>query len=175
MIYACYELWAVFHSRSFRAAADELGVSQLSDQTYSTIGKRAWTRLFNRTTRAVVTESARELLNAAENALHAHDAFARGTTTQPAEAGHKGCAMALAAETLVVGGLARLAQTHPDLEVEVIGGSDICKELVTGRCDGHRRQANFLTSVYAPSLRLQPLHKEHGIRIAATTPRQALA
>ena len=36
---------AVFHSRSFRAAADELERQpKLGDQTYSTIGKRAWTK-----------------------------------------------------------------------------------------------------------------------------------
>jgi DNA-binding transcriptional LysR family regulator len=70
--------------------------------------------------------------------------------------------MALAAETLVINGLARLAQTHPDLEVEVIvGSSDIYRELITGQCDvAIGDEANFQTSVYAPSLRLQPLHKE---------------
>ena len=157
---------AVFHSRSFRAAADELGVSQSSvTKRIQLLENELGLRLFNRTTRAVdATDSARELLKAAENALHAHDAFAK--EAQLLAGGKLGairvCAMALAAETLVVSGLARLAQTHPDLEVEVIvGSSDIYKELVTGRCDvAIGDEANFQTSVYAPSLRLQPLHKE---------------
>ena len=62
----------------------------------------------------------------------------------------------------MVKGLARLAQTHPDLEVEVIVGSpDIYKDLITGQCDvAIGDEANFQTSPYAASLRLQPLHRE---------------
>ena len=62
---------AVFHSRSFRAAADELGVSQSSvTKRIQLLENELGLRLFNRTTRAVgATDRARELLNAAENAL----------------------------------------------------------------------------------------------------------
>ncbi|MFL2519110.1 MAG: LysR family transcriptional regulator [Candidatus Azotimanducaceae bacterium] len=157
---------AVFHSRSFRAAAEELGVSQSSvTKRIQLLEGEVSLRLFNRTTRAVEpTDNARKLITAAENALQAESAF--NEEAQLMAGGKIGAirvgAMALAAETLVVHGLARLAQTHPDLEVEVIvGSSDIYKELVTGQCDvAIGDEANFQTSVYAPSLRLQPLHRE---------------
>ena len=157
---------AVFHSRSFRAAADELWISQSSvTKRIQMLESELGLRLFNRTTRAVEpTDSARELINAAESALQAHNAFQ--AEAQQLAGGEIGAirvgAMALAAETLVVKGLARLAQTHPDLEVEVIVGSpDIYKDLITGQCDvAIGDEANFQTSPYAASLRLQPLHKE---------------
>ena len=157
---------AVFHSRSFRAAADELGISQSSvTKRIQMLESDLGLRLFNRTTRAVEpTDSARELINAAESALQAHNAFQ--AEAQQLASGEIGAirvgAMALAAETLVVKGLARLAQTHPDLEVEVIVGSpDIYKDLITGQCDvAIGDEANFQTSPYAASLRLQLLHKE---------------
>ena len=58
---------AVFHSRSFRAAADELGISQSSvTKRIQMLESELGLRLFNRTTRAVEpTDSARELINAA--------------------------------------------------------------------------------------------------------------
>ena len=45
-------------------------------------------------------------------------------------------AMALAAETLLVNSLARLSDSHPNLQIDVlVGGSDIYRELSVGECD----------------------------------------
>ena len=158
---------AVFHHRSFRAAADELGVSQSSvTKRVQLLEHNTGLRLFDRTTRAVEpTDSARALISTAENALQANNAFHQ--EAQLLAAGEMGAirvsAIALAAETLVAGALANLADSHPNLDVEVVvGGSDIYKDLATGLCDAAiGDEANFQSSPYAASLRLQPLHTEH--------------
>lgn len=157
---------AVFHSRSFRAAADQLSTSQSSvTKRIQLLEHELGLRLFNRTTRAVEpTDSARELVSLAERSLQTHAAFhEEARLIAGGELGAiRVCATALAAETLVVEGLARLAETHANLEVEVIvGSSDIYKDLATGKCDvAIGDEANFQTSAYAPALRLQPLYTE---------------
>ncbi len=157
---------AVFRNRSFRAAAEELGVSQSSvTKRIQVLEAELDLRLFNRTTRAVEpTDSARQLIASAENTLQTNTAFheeARLLAEGELGAIRVG-AMALAAETLVVDGLARLADAHPNLEVEVVvGSSDIYRDLATGVCDvAVGDEANFEASPHAPSLRMERIHKE---------------
>ncbi len=157
---------AVYRNGSYRSAADQLGVTQ------STVTKRIQSlesqlgmRLFNRTTRAVEpSDTARSLIDHAEATLKAASAFDDEARLM-AGGDHGGIrvgAIALAAETLIVGGLVRLSESHPNLDVDVIvGSSDIYKDLVTGECDlivGDL--ANFKSSTYATSLRMERLNDE---------------
>ena len=68
-------------------------------------------------------------------------------------------ASALAAETLLIRGLSKLATSHPNLEVEVVvGSSDIYQDLASGDCDlAVGDEANFASSPYASALRMQPV------------------
>jgi len=158
---------SVYRNRSFRSAAEEMGVAQSSvTKRIQHLEEELGLRLFNRTTRTVEpTDGARQLISKAENALQAASAFQEEARLIAGGAlgGIRVGAMALAAETLIVSSLVRLAESHPDLEVDVvIGGSDIYRDLSTGECDlvvGD--EANFAISPFAPSLRMERLHKEH--------------
>ncbi len=157
---------AVYRHRSFRAAADELGMGQSSvTKRVQTLENELGLRLFNRTTRTVEpTDSARQLIVAAENTLQTSAAFHE--EARLLAGGEMGAirvgATALAAETLVVGALARLAATHPNLEVEVVvGSSDIYRDLASGECDvAVGDEANFESSSYAGALRMERIHTE---------------
>ncbi len=158
---------SVYRNRSFRSAAEEMGVAQSSvTKRIQQLEEQLGLRLFNRTTRTVEpTDSARQLIDRAERALQAAGAF--DEEARLLAGGDLGAlrvgAMALAAETLLASGLARLAASHPNLEIDVmVGGPDIYRDLSSGECDlvvGD--EANFATSPYAPSLRMERLHKEH--------------
>ncbi len=158
---------AVYRHRSFRSAADEMGIAQSSvTKRIQQLEQQLGLRLFNRTTRTVEpTDSARQLIGKAERALQSAGAFeAEARVLAGGELGGiRVGAMALAAETLLVSTLARLAGSHPDLQVDVMaGGSDIYRDLSTGECDlvvGD--EANFSISPYAVSLRMERLHREH--------------
>ena len=158
---------SVYRNRSFRSAADEMGIAQSSvTKRIQHLEAQLGLRLFNRTTRTVEpTDGARQLIDKAERALQAAGAF--DAEARLLAGGDLGAlrvgAMALAAETLLVGTLARLAETHPNLEIDVLaGGPDIYRDLSGGECDlvvGD--EANFANSPYAASLRMERLHKEH--------------
>lgn len=158
---------SVYRNRSFRSAADEMGIAQSSvTKRIQQLEAQLGLRLFNRTTRTVEpTDSARQLFAKAETALQAASAFQEEARLIAGGAlgGIRVGAMALAAETLLVSGLARLARSHPDLEIDVVvGGSDIYRDLSSGECDlvvGD--EANFSISPHAGSLRMERLHKEH--------------
>jgi DNA-binding transcriptional LysR family regulator len=158
---------SVYRNRSFRSAADEMGIAQSSvTKRIQHLEQELGLRLFNRTTRTVEpTDSARQLIGKAENALQAASAFQEEARLIAGGAlgGIRVGAVAIAAETLIVSSLARLAESHPDLEVDVmVGGSDIYQDLSTGECDlvvGD--EANFASSPFAASLRMERLHKEH--------------
>ena len=156
----------VYRHRSFRSAADAVGIAQSSvTKRIQQLEGELGLRLFNRTTRSVEpTDTARQLIAKAEGALQAAQAFEQ--EAQLLAAGELGGirvgAMALAAETLLVTTLEQLAVTHPQLEVDVVfGGADIYRDLATGACDlvvGD--EANFQQSPYAPSLRIERLGRE---------------
>ncbi len=158
---------AVYRHRSFRSAADEMGIAQSSvTKRVQQLEEQLGLRLFNRTTRSVEpTDSARQLIDRAERALQAAGAFeAEAKLIAGGELGGiRVGAVALAAETLLVDTLARLTHSHPELEVDVLlGSSDIYRDLATGECDlvvGD--EANFAISPYAPTLRMERLHREH--------------
>ena len=114
----------VYRCRSFRAAADRPGISRSTvTKSIQRLEVHLGVRLFNRTTRTVEpTDTARQQIAEADNALRTAGLFdeearllARGEL-----GGIRVGAIALAAETLVVSGLARLAESHPKLEVEVV-------------------------------------------------------
>jgi len=67
----------LYRTRSFRLAADQLGISQSTlTKTIQRLETGLGVRLFNRTTRTVTpTDSARTLVGRAEAALQAADAF----------------------------------------------------------------------------------------------------
>ena len=156
----------VYRHRSFRAAADELGVAQSSvTKRIQHLERQLGVRLFNRTTRTVEpTDTARQLIGKAETALRAASAFEEEARLLLGGelGGIRVGAIALAADTLIVSALASLAETHPNLEVEVVvGGSDIYRDLASGECDvvvGD--EANFAISPHAASLRMERLHQE---------------
>ncbi len=157
---------AVYRERSFRSAADKLGVAQSSvTKRVVQLEQQLGTRLFNRTTRTVEpTDTARQLVSYAEHTLQAAGAFTEearllaGGQVGKIRVG----AIALAAETLVVRGLAKLAQSHPSLEVDVVvGGADIYRDLAIGECDlvvGD--EANFEMSVHGAALAKEPIQQE---------------
>lgn len=157
---------AVYRHRSFRAGAAELGVTQSAvTKTIRMLEADLQIRLFNRTTRTVEpTDTARELIGKAEQVLQAASGFR--DEAQLLAAGEIGSlrvgAIALASETLIAGALARLAQSHPSLEVEVVVGStDVYRDLATGLCDvvvGD--ESNFASSSHAHNLRMLPVLEE---------------
>ena len=157
---------AVYRHRSFSAAANELGISQSSvTKRVRMLEDHLGLRLFNRTTRSVEpTDSARELIEHAENVQRAVRTFEQearllaGGAIGRIRVG----AMALAADTLVIEGLARLAITHPELEVDIVVGSpDIYRDLATGECDvAVGDEANFATSQHAGALRTERIQRE---------------
>ena len=157
---------AVFRHGSFRGAANELGITQSAvTKRIQLLEGQLGMRLFNRTTRAVEpTDSARALIAYAESALQSADAFQQEARLLAGGdiGGIRVGSIALAAETVVVGGLAQLARTHPNLDVEVlVGGSDIYRDLATGECDvAVGDQANFEMSPYAASLRMERVHED---------------
>lgn len=156
----------VYRNRSFRASADELGIAQSTvTKSIQRLETQLGLRLFNRTTRSLEpTDTARQLIVKAENALQTAGLFdAEARLLAGGELGGiRVGAIALAAETLIVNGLARLAESHPNLEVEVVvGSSDVYRDLATGECDvvvGD--EANFATSAHSPSLRMMPVCEE---------------
>lgn len=157
---------AVYRHRSFSAAANELGISQSSvTKRVRLLEEQLSLKLFNRTTRSVEpTDSARELIDHAENVQRAVRTFEQearllaGGAIGRIRVG----AMALAAETLVIDALARLAETHRELEVDIIVGSpDIYRDLATGECDlAVGDEANFATSQHAGTLRTERIQHE---------------
>jgi DNA-binding transcriptional LysR family regulator len=156
----------VYRTGSFRSTAEQLGVSQSTvTKSIQRLETELGLRLFNRTTRTVEpTDSARSLIDKAENALKAAGIFSEEASllARGELGGIRVGAIALAAETLIVSGLARLAESHPSLEVEVVvGSSDIYHDLVRGECDvviGD--EANFAGSVHAQALRMVPVTQE---------------
>ncbi len=157
---------AVYREQSFRAGAEQAGVSQSTiTKSIQRLEAQLGVRLFNRTTRSVEpTDTARQLVVRAEDVVNAAGSFDQEAKLLASGelGGIRVGAIALAAETLIVDGLARLATSHPKLEVEVVvGSSDVYRDLATGSCDvviGD--EANFSTSPFAPSLRMTPLHSE---------------
>ncbi|MEM8768729.1 MAG: LysR family transcriptional regulator [Pseudomonadota bacterium] len=158
---------SVYRHRSFRTAAEAMGIAQSSvTKRVQQLEQQLGLRLFNRTTRSVEpTDNARQLLERAERALQAAAAFeAEAKLIAGGKLGGiRVGAVALAAETLLVDALAHLTTSHPELEVDVLlGSSDIYRDLAAGECDlvvGD--EANFAISTYAPTLRMERLHKEH--------------
>lgn len=157
---------ALYHSGSFRLTADALGASQSTvTKSIQRLEKDLGLRLFDRTTRTVIpTDSARQLIDKAEVTLRTAGLFedeasllARGEI-----GGIRVGAIALAAETLLIKGLAKLADTHPSLEVDVVvGSSDIYRDLASGDCDvAVGDEANFTSSPHAPLLRMLPVTQE---------------
>ena len=68
---------SVYRSRSFRVAADQLGISQSTvTKSIQRLETQLGVRLFNRTTRTVeATDTARQLIARAEQALTAMGSF----------------------------------------------------------------------------------------------------
>ena len=156
----------VYRTRSFRATAERLGVSQSTvTKSIQRLESELGLRLFNRSTRTVEpTDTARSLIDKAENALRAAGVFAEEAAllARGELGGIRVGAIALAAETLLISGLARLAQSHPSLEVEVVvGSSDIYHDLIRGECDvAVGDEVNFAGSIHAQALRMVPVAQE---------------
>lgn len=165
---------SVYRSGSFRATADALGISQSTvTKSIQRLELDLGLRLFNRTTRTVApTDTARQLIDKAEMALRAAGIFTEEASllARGELGGIRVGAIALAAETLIVSGLARLAESHPNLEVEVVvGSSDIYRDLAAGDCDvvvGD--EANFTSSTHAPQLRMLPVTQEQLVFVHRT-------
>ena len=158
---------AVYRYRSFRLAADHLGLAQSSvTKRIRQLESHLNMRLFNRTTRTVEpTDNARHLIAFAESTLSTAQAFQ--DEARMLVSGEMGSirvgAIALAAETTITSSLSRLAETHPNLEVDVaVGSPDVYRDLATGECDvAIGDQANFETSAHAASLRMQVINQDH--------------
>lgn len=156
----------VYRTGSFRSTAEQLGVSQSTvTKSIQRLETELGLRLFNRTTRSVEpTDTARSLIDKAESTLKAAGIFSEEASllARGELGGIRVGAIALAAETLIISGLARLAESHPSLEVEVVvGSSDIYHDLVRGECDvviGD--EANFASSIHAEALRMVPVTQE---------------
>ena len=156
----------VYRTGSFRVAADQLGISQSAlTKSIQKLEGDLGVQLFHRTTRRVEpSATARDLLSRAEAALAAASAFE--DDARLLAGGEMGAirvgAIALAAETVVVGGLAELAKSHPQLQAEVVvGSSDVYQDLARGECDvviGD--EANFAASKFASALRKEPLYRD---------------
>ncbi len=158
---------AVSRASSFRVAANQLGVSQSTmTKSVAALEQAVQLRLFNRTTRRVdLTDTGRELLPLAEAAVKSYDTFlnqARLLSSGEIGALRLGV-IALASETLMGDALARLAATHPGLEVDVVVGSeDVYRDLAQGLCDAVvGDEANFAESSHAAGLRMQRLRREN--------------
>ena len=157
---------SVFQYKSFKLAAQHLGVSQSAiSKSVQSLERHIGLRLFNRTTRQVVpTDTARKLIDHANVVLRAKNAF--HNEAQLLAGGDIGAlrvaTIALASESLVSLAVARLSKSHPQLEIEVIVGStDIYHDLATGMCDiAIGDEANFAKSPYAESLRIAPIRQE---------------
>lgn len=157
---------AVYRHRSFRIAAEQLGISQSSlTKGVQKLEASMGLQLFNRTTRRVEpTDVARKLLSrtvevlAAKIALDDEARLLAGGKSGAIRVG----AIALAAETVIASSLAQLSRSHPDLEIEVVVGSpDVYRDLAVGECDvvvGD--EANFLASSHAAVLKMTPLCEE---------------
>jgi len=157
---------ALLGARSFKVAAEQLGVSQSAlTKSLQRLEKQLNCRLFDRTTRSVVpTSAAKQLSRRAEEALRGLDAFEEAAaliatgTTATVRVG----AIALATESIVTPALAQMSQTHPHVRVElVVGSADVYGDLAAGRCDvvvGD--QVNFELSPYVDSMRILPLRTE---------------
>ncbi|MEM7098573.1 MAG: LysR family transcriptional regulator [Pseudomonadota bacterium] len=156
----------IMNTKSFKTAAEQAAVSQ-SRMTRSIAHLEAslGLKLFNRTTRTVEpTDSARALTGRVSDLLR--NAQALRDEARLIAAGDVGelrvAVIALATESLIADTLTQLADTHPNLEVEVIVGSaDVYKDLVTGQCDvvlGD--EANFTESIHAAQLRMMPLRRD---------------
>jgi LysR family transcriptional regulator of abg operon len=156
----------VYRARSFRVAAAQLGVSQSTvTKSIQRIETQLGVRLFNRTTRTVEpTDTARQLIERADQALGAIGSFDEEARLLAGGelGGIRVAAIALAAESVVVSSLARLAETHPNLDVEVVvGSSDVYRDLATGQCDvAVGDEANFLASAHSTALQMIPLYDE---------------
>ena len=159
-------LVAVYRNRSFRLAAEALGVSQSAvTKRIQRLEAEIGTRLFNRTTRSVEpTDAARQLIDRAEAAINAVEAFdAQARLMQTGEIGSLRIgAIALAADTVIAHSLAALSRSHPRLRIDVeVGGSNIYRDLVRGDLDlAIGDEANFLASSHAATLRMTPLHTQ---------------
>ena len=157
---------AIMRHRSFKSAADELGVSQSTiTKNIAKLEDQIQLRLFNRTTRSVEpTDSARRLLASAETTLQATQAFL--DEARLLNGGELGAlrvgVIALASEMLIADVLAYLTRHYPNLEIDiVVGSADIYRDLATGECDvAIGDEANFNQSSHAQSLRMVPLRGE---------------
>ncbi len=165
---------AVYRTRSFRVAAEQLGVSQSSlTKGVQKLERTIGLQLFNRTTRSVEpTDVARKLLARAEEVLAATTALR--DEARLLAGGELGAirvgAIALAAETVIANSLAQLTRSHPDLEIEVVvGSSDVYRDLAVGDCGvvvGD--EANFLASSHASVLKMTPLSEEELVFVHRT-------
>ena len=158
---------AVARASSFRVAATELGVSQSTmTKSVAALEGNLQMRLFNRTTRRVdLTDTGRELYPFAEAAIKSFEGFtnqARLLNTGEIGALRLGV-IAIASEALMGDALARLAGSHPGLEIDVVVGSeDVYRDLAQGLCDAVvGDEANFMQSSHAAGLRMKPLRHEN--------------
>lgn len=157
---------ALLEARSFKVAAERLGVTQSAlTKSLQRLERQLSCRLFDRTTRSVVpTSAAEQLRRRAEEALRGLDAFAEAAVlvASGGEATVRVGAIALSTESIVTPALVRLSKTHPQVQVElVVGSADVYGDLAAGRCDvvvGD--QVNFELSAYAESMRIVPLRTE---------------
>ena len=157
---------ALLEARSFKVAAEQLGVSQSAlTKSLQRLERQLNCRLFDRTTRTVVpTNAAEQLSRRAEEALRGLDAFGEAAaliatgTTATVRVG----AIALATESIVTPALVQMSQSHPHVRFElVVGSADVYGDLAAGRCDvvvGD--QVNFELSPYVDSMRILPLRSE---------------
>ena len=156
----------LMNTASFKSAAERVGISQSRmTRSIAQLEHDLGLKLFNRTTRTVEpTDSARALARRANDLIQA--ATALEDEARSIAAGEIGAlrvgAIALATETLIADSLTKLAQSHPDLEIEVmVGSADVYRDLATGECDvvlGD--EANFAESVHAPQLRMTRIKQD---------------
>lgn len=177
---------ALLERRSFRLAAEHLGISQSAlTKSLQRLEARLGMRLFDRTTRSVVpTPMALELRALAQAALLGMDRFEdQARVVRTGQAGLVRLAAVAVAEPLAARALAALSGSHPGLEVELaVGGPDVYADLEAGRCDlvvGD--EVNAARSSYAAALRVTPLGVEplvmlfHGTHPLANHQRPSLA
>ncbi|MEM1230248.1 MAG: LysR family transcriptional regulator [Pseudomonadota bacterium] len=155
----------LLETRSFRLAAERLGISQSAlTKGLQKLERQLGYPLFLRTTRSVEpTEAAQRLAHRATEALRGLAAFGEAARTlgggQPVTL--RVGAIALAAESVVAPALVDLARTHPQIAVDlVVGSADVYEDLARGHCDlvvGDR--TNFESSPFARSMRATPLRE----------------
>jgi DNA-binding transcriptional LysR family regulator len=163
---ALRQFLVLLETRSFRLAAEQLGLSQSAlTKSLQRLEQELQLRLFDRTTRSVVpTAAALALAHQAETALHGLSGFreAAAALRQAVPERLRVGAIALAAESVVAPALAQLHRSHPQIAVElVVGSADVYSDLAQGQCDvvvGDR--INFESSPFAQSMRMQPLCDE---------------